>query len=98
MRSPEVVVVGGASTDFVAYGARLPAAGEELEGQVFCQLRGGKAANQAVAVARLRPRLRSSPVSAPIHEVTTCLRISHGKESIFDAACAIQTSTLVRSC
>lgn len=53
MRSPEVVVIGGASTDFVAYGARLPAAGEEFEGQVFCQLPGGKAANQAVAVARL---------------------------------------------
>lgn len=53
MKSPNVVVVGGASTDFVAYGPCLPGAGDELNGEEFRQLPGGKGANQAVAVARL---------------------------------------------
>lgn len=51
--SVDVLVLGGASTDFVAYGSRLPGPGEELVGKTFCQLPGGKGANQALAVARL---------------------------------------------
>jgi ribokinase len=53
MTSPEIVVVGGASTDFVVYGPRLPGAGDELTGEQFIQLAGGKGVNQAVAAARL---------------------------------------------
>ena len=54
--SVDVLVLGGASTDFVAYGATLPGAGDELVGNIFCELPGGKGANQAVAVARLGAR------------------------------------------
>jgi ribokinase len=50
---PQVVVVGGASTDFIAYGPRLPGPGDEFRADRFLQLPGGKGANQALAVARL---------------------------------------------
>jgi ribokinase len=53
MNSSAIVVVGGASTDFVAYGPCLPKAGEELTGEKFRELPGGKGGNQAVAAARL---------------------------------------------
>jgi ribokinase len=53
MRKADVVVVGGASTDFIAYGPHLPAAGDESTGERFDEFPGGKGVNQAVAVARL---------------------------------------------
>ena len=53
----DVIVVGGASTDFVAQGPQLPGPGQELQGEHFCQLPGGKGANQAIAIARLGGRV-----------------------------------------
>lgn len=53
----DVVVLGGANTDYVVRGARLPAVGETLEGDSFLETPGGKGANQAVAAARLGARV-----------------------------------------
>ena len=58
--------------DFIAYGPKLPGAGEELEGHRFCQVPGGKGANQALAVARLGGTVGLVAASAPIHGVTLC--------------------------
>ena len=57
MKSFDVVVVGGANTDFVVKGPKLPEAGETVDGQSFLQAFGGKGANQAVACARLGARV-----------------------------------------
>lgn len=53
----DIVVVGGAYTDYVARGKRLPAKGEDVQGDVFRELPGGKGFNQAVAAARLGARV-----------------------------------------
>jgi len=53
----DVVVVGGANTDFVVKGPNLPRPGETVDGQTFLQAFGGKGANQAVACARLGARV-----------------------------------------
>jgi ribokinase len=59
VRTPmfDVVVVGGASTDFVAKASRLPRTGETCSGEAFLEGPGGKGANQAVAAARLGARV-----------------------------------------
>src|SRR5437660_6850104 len=53
----DVVVVGGANTDFFVKGPKLPKPGETIDGQTFLQAFGGKGANQAVACARLGGRV-----------------------------------------
>lgn len=53
----DVVVVGGANTDYLVRGAKLPAAGETSEGEDFQEAPGGKGANQAIAAARLGARV-----------------------------------------
>jgi ribokinase len=52
----DVVVVGGANTDYLVRGPRLPTAGETVEGEEFTAGVGGKGANQAVGAARLSAR------------------------------------------
>jgi ribokinase len=49
----DVVVIGGANTDFLVRGPSLPAPGTTVEGEEFQQANGGKGANQAVAAVRL---------------------------------------------
>jgi len=49
----DVLVVGGANTDYLVRGQRLPRPGETVEGERFLESAGGKGANQAVAAARL---------------------------------------------
>ena len=46
-----IIVVGGANTDYIARGPRLPA-GDSVEGSEFVEASGGKGLNQAVATAR----------------------------------------------
>jgi len=53
----DVVVIGGANTDFLVRGASLPAPGSTREGEEFQEAPGGKGANQALAVARLGARV-----------------------------------------
>src|ERR1043166_6709323 len=53
----DVVVVGGANSDFVTKGPQLPRPGETVEADQFLQAFGGKGANQAVACARLGARV-----------------------------------------
>src|SRR5687767_6795479 len=53
MSGHDVVVVGGANTDYLVRAEHLPGPGQTLEGEVFQEGAGGKGANQAVAVARL---------------------------------------------
>jgi len=52
-----VVVLGGANSDFLVKAARLPGPGKTVEGDEFQQGPGGKGANQAVAAARLGARV-----------------------------------------
>jgi len=53
----DVVVAGGANTDYLVRGPRLPKPGETVQGDVFVPAdAGGKGANQAVAAARLGAR------------------------------------------
>jgi ribokinase len=52
-----VVVGGGAYTDFVARGPRLPARGHNVQADIFREFPGGKGFNQAVAAARLGARV-----------------------------------------
>jgi ribokinase len=49
----DVVVLGGINTDFVVKGSRLPQPGQTVPGDTYYSGPGGKAANQAVAAARL---------------------------------------------
>ncbi|HEY0455710.1 MAG TPA: ribokinase [Verrucomicrobiae bacterium] len=49
----DVVVAGGANTDYLIKGPQLPQPGQTIDGTVFLQAPGGKGANQAVAAARL---------------------------------------------
>ena len=49
----DIVVVGGAYTDYVVHGKELPAQGETTLGQEFLIVPGSKGSNQAVAAARL---------------------------------------------
>jgi sugar/nucleoside kinase (ribokinase family) len=49
----DVLVVGGANTDFLVRGPSLPRPGSTIEGDEFQEGPGGKGANQAVAAARL---------------------------------------------
>jgi len=49
-----IVIVGSINLDLVASADRVPVAGETISGQTFQTFFGGKGANQAVAVARLR--------------------------------------------
>ena len=54
----DVVVIGGANTDYLVRGPRLPQPGETVKGDVFEPAdAGGKGANQAVAAARLGSRV-----------------------------------------
>ncbi len=53
MKRYDVVVVGGANTDYVVKGPKLPQPGETVDGDSFLCAQGGKGANQAVACARL---------------------------------------------
>ena len=54
----DVVVIGGANTDYLVRGSRLPQPGETVQGDVFEPAdAGGKGANQAVAAARLGARV-----------------------------------------
>lgn len=45
--------MGGANSDYLVRGPRLPCPGETLAGDLFVESPGGKGANQAVGVARL---------------------------------------------
>lgn len=49
----DVVVIGGANTDYLIRGPELPQPGSTVDGQEFQEAPGGKGANQAVAAARL---------------------------------------------
>lgn len=53
----DVVVVGGANTDYLVRGGALPRPGETVDGEEFLTAGGGKGANQAVAAARLGARV-----------------------------------------
>lgn len=53
----DIVVVGGANTDYLIRGPRLPQRGETVQGNEFQSAPGGKGANQAVAAARLGARV-----------------------------------------
>jgi ribokinase len=53
----DVVVVGGANTDYLARGPELPRSGATVRGDEFQEAPGGKGANQAVAAARLGARV-----------------------------------------
>lgn len=62
MREPpkkiwDVVVLGGANTDYLIRGRRFPKPGQTVEGTEFLRGAGGKGANQAVAAARLGARV-----------------------------------------
>lgn len=52
MSTPDILVVGSANMDLVAFADSLPAPGETLLGGAFQSFAGGKGGNQAVAVAR----------------------------------------------
>jgi ribokinase len=52
--SKNIVVVGSIGFDFVASADRVPVVGETITGHSFQTFFGGKGANQAVAVARLK--------------------------------------------
>ena len=53
----DVVVLGGANTDYLVRGRRLPEPGETVDGEEFMCAGGGKGANQTVAAARLGGRV-----------------------------------------
>jgi ribokinase len=57
MKTIDVVVVGGANSDYVIKGPALPKPGETVEANLFLEAFGGKGANQAVACARLGARV-----------------------------------------
>ena len=51
-QSGELLVVGSINMDLVFQTSQLPSPGETVIGGSFCQINGGKGANQAVAAAR----------------------------------------------
>jgi ribokinase len=53
----DIVVVGGAYTDYVVRGPRLPKPAETIQGKDFLIAPGSKGSNQAVAAARLGARV-----------------------------------------
>jgi len=53
----DVVVVGGANTDYLVRGKALPRPGQTIEGSVYQEAIGGKGVNQAVAAARMGARV-----------------------------------------
>jgi ribokinase len=57
MSAPDILVVGSANMDLVAFADRLPAPGETLLGGAFQSFAGGKGGNQAVAAARAGGRV-----------------------------------------
>src|SRR5439155_23571458 len=57
MNGWDVVVLGGANTDYTVRGPALPKPGETIEGDLFLEGAGGKGVNQAVAAARLGARV-----------------------------------------
>ena len=50
----DIVVVGAAYTDCVGRGPRLPGEGEDVRGDAFLQLPGGKGLNQAIGLVEGR--------------------------------------------
>src|SRR5262245_23820926 len=56
-RKWDVVVIGGANTDYLVQGTSLPRPGETIDGETFQTAPGGKGANQALAAARLGARV-----------------------------------------
>lgn len=57
MSTADILVVGSANMDLVAFADRLPAPGETLLGGAFQSFAGGKGGNQAVAAARAGGRV-----------------------------------------
>jgi sugar/nucleoside kinase (ribokinase family) len=53
----DVVVVGGANTDYLVRGQHLPRPGETIDGDTFQTAIGGKGVNQAVAASRMGARV-----------------------------------------
>src|ERR1041385_6688985 len=53
----EVVIVGGANTDYLIRGKRLPRPGETIQGEQFQTAIGGKGVNQAVTASRMGARV-----------------------------------------
>jgi ribokinase len=53
MKTWDIVVLGGANTDYTIRGSQLPKPGETTVGESFHIDQGGKGANQAVAASRL---------------------------------------------
>jgi ribokinase len=53
----DVVVVGGANTDYLVRGKRMPHPGETIQGETFQTSVGGKGSNQAVAASRMGARV-----------------------------------------
>lgn len=53
MKSKRIVVMGSTNQDIVNIADRIPKVGETIIGYQFMKLRGGKGANQAVAVSKL---------------------------------------------
>jgi ribokinase len=53
----DVVVVGGANTDYLIRGERLPEPGQTIEGRDFQKAVGGKGVNQAIAASRMGARV-----------------------------------------
>ncbi len=49
----DVLVIGGANTDYLIWSKKLPRPGETVQGGFYHESVGGKATNQAVAAARL---------------------------------------------
>lgn len=53
----DIIVVGGAYTDYIMRGLRLPTEGETTLGDIFLEIPGSKASNQAVEAMRLGARV-----------------------------------------
>ena len=53
MQPFDILVVGGANTDYMVRGPKLPGPGDAVEGEDFHTAPGGKGLNQAAAAARL---------------------------------------------
>jgi ribokinase len=57
MNQPNLVVIGGASTDYIMRGERLPERSESTQADGLIREPGGKGVNQAIASARLGARV-----------------------------------------